>query len=89
MSVQLWSAHSHAYAQSPTVPEAGPSVMKSENVRITLEALDGAMIQKQNQKFSYRPVVMLPRDEFMITPDPGHLLCSNHCGTHRSSKRHG
>ncbi len=59
---QLESAHSHTYAQSPIVPDAGPSVRKSANVMVTLEALAGAIVQEQNQLLPYSPtpVVMFP-----------------------------
>ncbi len=59
-SAQVESPHSHTYAQSPTVPEAGPSVRKSEKVRMTVEALIGAIVQTQNQPLSYTPVVIFP-----------------------------
>jgi N-acetyl-gamma-glutamylphosphate reductase len=49
--LQVESVHSQTYAQSPTVPWAGPSVTNSEKVMATLDAFAGAIIQTQNQEF--------------------------------------
>jgi hypothetical protein len=70
---QVESAHSHTYAQSPTVPGAGPSVKKSKNVRVTLEAFGGAIVQTQYHLLSYLPVDMFPVNEFVVVPEPGHI----------------
>ncbi len=72
-SSQVESLHSHTYAQSPTVPEAGPSVRKSEKVRMTLEVFIGAIVQTQSQPLSYTPVVILPMYKLKLRPEFGHM----------------